>query len=219
MSGYLVKRAQSVIHLALEEIVSKQGLGIPHYVVLTLLAETPGLPNAELARKAFVTPQSMNEVLKQLEASGLVERQPESVKCTDPLRSPDTCGREEVAIGRRRRSGIGRASAPGSHAGRSPSTEPIARDDHPEHDSDGVRFTVRHELLPANRQTPRPRRHRLAESHLRIANDQIRLTILCCHLRPSSRDMGQGLISPGGWRLDKGQRADRPGSAVRARLA
>jgi DNA-binding MarR family transcriptional regulator len=76
MSGYLVKRAQSVIHLALGEIVSRQGLGIPHYVVLTLLAETPGLPNAELARKAFVTPQSMNEVLKQLEASGLVERQP-----------------------------------------------------------------------------------------------------------------------------------------------
>jgi DNA-binding MarR family transcriptional regulator len=76
MSGYLVKRAQSVIHLALEEIVSGQGLGIPHYVVLTLLAETPGLPNAELARKAFVTPQSMNEVLKQLEASGLVEREP-----------------------------------------------------------------------------------------------------------------------------------------------
>ena len=75
MSGYLVKRAQSVIHLALEEIVSRQGLGIPHYVVLTFLAETPGLPNAELARKAFVTPQSMNEVLKQLEASGLVERQ------------------------------------------------------------------------------------------------------------------------------------------------
>ncbi len=74
MSGYLIKRAQSVIHVALEEIVSKQGLGIPHYVVLTLLAETPGLPNAELARKAFVTPQSMNEVLKQLEASGLVQR-------------------------------------------------------------------------------------------------------------------------------------------------
>jgi len=75
MSGYLVKRAQSLIHLSLEEIVSEHGLGIPHYVVLALLAETPGLANAELARKAFVTPQSMNEVLKQLEASGLVERQ------------------------------------------------------------------------------------------------------------------------------------------------
>jgi DNA-binding MarR family transcriptional regulator len=76
MSGYLVKRAQSVINLSLEEIVSKHGLGIPHYVVLALLAGTPGLPNAELARKAFVTPQSMNEVLQQLEASGLVERRP-----------------------------------------------------------------------------------------------------------------------------------------------
>jgi DNA-binding MarR family transcriptional regulator len=76
MSGYLVKRAQSIINLSLEEIVSKHGLRIPHYVVLALLAETPGLPNAELARKAFVTPQSMNEVLQQLEASGLVERQP-----------------------------------------------------------------------------------------------------------------------------------------------
>ena len=51
-----IDRRQSVIHLALEEIVSRQGLGIPHYVVLTLLAESPGLPNAELARKAFVTP-------------------------------------------------------------------------------------------------------------------------------------------------------------------
>jgi DNA-binding MarR family transcriptional regulator len=75
MSGYLVKRAQSVINLSLEEIVSKHGLGIPQYVVLALLAETPGLPNAELARKAFVAPQSMNEVLQQLEASGLVQRQ------------------------------------------------------------------------------------------------------------------------------------------------
>lgn len=40
MSGYLVTRAQSVIHLALQEIVSRQGLGIPHYVVLALLAES-----------------------------------------------------------------------------------------------------------------------------------------------------------------------------------
>ena len=142
MSGYLVKRAQSVIHLALEEIVSRQGLGIPHYVVLTLLAESPGLPNAELARKAFVTPQSMNEVLKQLEASGLVERQ-QSQSNARILNAHLTRGQEKMAIGRRRRSGIGRASAPGSHAGRSPCPEPIARDDHPKHDPDAVRFIRR----------------------------------------------------------------------------
>ena len=143
MSGYLVKRAQSVIHLALEEIVSKHGLGIPHYVVLTLLAESPGLPNAELARKAFVTPQSMNEVLKQLEASGLVERQPSPSNARILNAHLTACGQEKMAIGRRRRSGTGRASAPGSHAGRSPCPEPIARDDHPKHDPDTVRFIRR----------------------------------------------------------------------------
>src|ERR1700722_6661125 len=74
MSGYLIKRAQAAIHVCLEEIVSAHGLAIPQYVVLSLLAETPGLANADLARRAFVTPQSMNEVLKQLESTNLVER-------------------------------------------------------------------------------------------------------------------------------------------------
>ncbi len=74
MSGYLIKRAQAALHVCLEEIVSAHGLGIPLFVVLSTLAEAPGLANADLARRAFVTPQSMNEVLKQLEASGLVER-------------------------------------------------------------------------------------------------------------------------------------------------
>ena len=74
MSGYLIKRAQAAIHVCLEKIVSAHGLGIPQYVVLSFLAETPGLANADLARRAFVTPQSMNEVLKQLESTGLVER-------------------------------------------------------------------------------------------------------------------------------------------------
>jgi DNA-binding MarR family transcriptional regulator len=76
MSGYLIKRAQAAIHVCLEEIVAAHGLGIPQYVVLSFLAETPGLANADLARRAFVTPQSMNEVLKQLESTGLVERRP-----------------------------------------------------------------------------------------------------------------------------------------------
>ena len=74
MSGYLIKRAQAALHVCLEEIVSAHGLGIAQFVVLSFLAETPGLANADLARRAFVTPQSMNEVLKQLESAGLVER-------------------------------------------------------------------------------------------------------------------------------------------------
>ena len=74
MSGYLIKRAQAALHVCLDEITSAHGLGIPQFVVLSFLAETPGLANADLARRAFVTPQSMNEVLQQLESAGLVER-------------------------------------------------------------------------------------------------------------------------------------------------
>jgi DNA-binding MarR family transcriptional regulator len=138
MSGYLVKRAQSLINLSLEEIVYKHGLGIPHYVVLILFAETPGLPNAELARKAFVTPQSMNEVLQQLEASGLVERQPSPSNARILNAQLTQMGEKKWRSVNDDVLEIGRASSPGSLTGRSARPEPIARDDHPEHDPDAL---------------------------------------------------------------------------------
>ena len=44
------------------------------YACLELLGQRPGLSNAELARGAFVTRQSMNVVLRGLEERGLVIR-------------------------------------------------------------------------------------------------------------------------------------------------
>jgi DNA-binding MarR family transcriptional regulator len=49
-------------------------LTVPQYACLELLGQRPGLSNAELARGAFVTRQSMNVVLQGLEARGLVTR-------------------------------------------------------------------------------------------------------------------------------------------------
>ena len=89
MSGYLIKRAQAALHVRLEEIVSAHGLAIPQYVVLSFLAETPGLANADLARRAFVTPQSMNEVLKQLESDRPGPTSAEPHECPHPQRGPD----------------------------------------------------------------------------------------------------------------------------------
>ena len=40
------------------------GASLPEYAVLTALAEEPGLSNADLARRAFVTPQTMKQVLQ-----------------------------------------------------------------------------------------------------------------------------------------------------------
>jgi len=44
--------------------------------VLALLDERPGLSNADLARRAFVTPQSMNQILRELEDKVWVIRRP-----------------------------------------------------------------------------------------------------------------------------------------------
>ena len=47
---------------------------MPKYTALSILRDRPGLSNAQLARRTYVTPQSMNEVLMALEADGLIIR-------------------------------------------------------------------------------------------------------------------------------------------------
>lgn len=49
-------------------------LTVPQYACLELLRRRPGLSNAELARGAFVTRQSMNGVLRGLLDRGLLTR-------------------------------------------------------------------------------------------------------------------------------------------------
>lgn len=75
-AGYLLKRVQSALAGALTKALSGHGVTLAQYAVLVSLDEQPGLSNAELARRAFVTPQTMNQVLRELEALQLVLRQP-----------------------------------------------------------------------------------------------------------------------------------------------
>ena len=65
--GYLLKRAQAALHAAMSAALHEHGATLAQYAVLTALDEEPGLSNAELARRAFVTPQTMNQVLRELE--------------------------------------------------------------------------------------------------------------------------------------------------------
>ena len=58
--GYLLKRAQAALHAAMAAALHEHGATLAQYAVLTALDEEPGLSNAELARRAFVTPQTMN---------------------------------------------------------------------------------------------------------------------------------------------------------------
>jgi DNA-binding MarR family transcriptional regulator len=72
--GYLIKRAQAALHAAMAGALHERGATLSQFAVLTALTEEPGLSNAELARRAFITPQSMNENLRELEQRGWVTR-------------------------------------------------------------------------------------------------------------------------------------------------
>lgn len=74
--GYLVKRVQQSLRTAMDASLRTLAVTTPQYAVLTFLDESPGLSGAQLSRKAFVTPQTMNRIVVNLEAAGLVERGP-----------------------------------------------------------------------------------------------------------------------------------------------
>lgn len=74
--GWLLKRAQDALHDAMTAALRGPGASVPEYAVLTALADQPGMSNADLARRAYVTPQTMNQVLRELERRGWVSRRP-----------------------------------------------------------------------------------------------------------------------------------------------
>jgi DNA-binding MarR family transcriptional regulator len=71
---YLIGRIDRVVRRRIEEVVSEHGLSVNQYTTMSVLERRSGLSNAQLARRALVSPQSMNEVLLGLERRGLVRR-------------------------------------------------------------------------------------------------------------------------------------------------
>jgi DNA-binding MarR family transcriptional regulator len=74
--GYELKRAQHALRVEMDGALRRVGLTTPQYAALAALEEESGLSGAELARRCFVTPQTMNGVVVNLENAGLVERRP-----------------------------------------------------------------------------------------------------------------------------------------------
>ncbi len=72
--GYVLKQAAGALRSAMDAALRPLELTVPQYACLELLLRHPGLSNAELARGAFVTRQSMNGVLRGLQERGLVTR-------------------------------------------------------------------------------------------------------------------------------------------------
>ena len=74
--GYQVKRVQHALRIEMDKVLREVGMTTAQYAALSMLEAAPGLSGAELARRSFVTPQTMNAILANLEAAGLVVRRP-----------------------------------------------------------------------------------------------------------------------------------------------
>lgn len=71
---YLLKQAVHVMQRGTDAALKEVGLNTAKYVVLRLLRERPDLSSAQLARRSFLSPQSMNSMIVNLEMLGLVTR-------------------------------------------------------------------------------------------------------------------------------------------------
>ena len=71
---YSVKRLELAIRARLDDMLKDAGVTTLQYTALTVLARRSGLSASQLARDSFVTPQSMADMLRLLEARGLVVR-------------------------------------------------------------------------------------------------------------------------------------------------
>lgn len=72
--GYELKRAQQALRASMDQALEELGLTTPQYAALAALEDTPGVSSAELARRSFVTPQTMHAIVAGLERRGLLTR-------------------------------------------------------------------------------------------------------------------------------------------------
>ncbi len=71
---YLVGRLNRILRRRLAGALAPFEVSVAQYTTLSVLHARGHLSNAELAKRAFISPQAMNEVMQGLEARKLVSR-------------------------------------------------------------------------------------------------------------------------------------------------
>jgi DNA-binding MarR family transcriptional regulator len=76
--GFLLKSLHHALRQSVDEALRERGVGLSfaHFATLFGLFLEPGIPGAQLARRALVSAQTMNSILRRLEKDGLIERRP-----------------------------------------------------------------------------------------------------------------------------------------------
>jgi len=73
-AGYLLKVVQHEIRKKMDLELNKIDLTTAQYALMSVIDEFPGASNAELARKCFVTPQTMILIVRKLEERSIIKR-------------------------------------------------------------------------------------------------------------------------------------------------
>jgi DNA-binding MarR family transcriptional regulator len=72
--AYLLRQAHAATRLTMERALADVGVTPPQFVVLTMLRAYPGLSGAELARVAWLTPQTVGVIIRNLERDGAIRK-------------------------------------------------------------------------------------------------------------------------------------------------
>jgi DNA-binding MarR family transcriptional regulator len=72
--AYLLRQAQAATRLTMERALGEVGVTPPQFVVLTMLRAYPGLSGAELARVAWLTPQTVGVIIRNLERDRAIRK-------------------------------------------------------------------------------------------------------------------------------------------------
>jgi DNA-binding MarR family transcriptional regulator len=73
-TSYLVARLDRLVRSQLTDVLEPFDLSVPQYTLLSVLQHRPGLSNAQLARRSYITAQAMHQVVNGLEERGLIVR-------------------------------------------------------------------------------------------------------------------------------------------------
>ena len=74
---YLVKRLELVIRALMDDALRPLGVTTLQYTALTVLDSRGPLSSAQLARRSFLRPQTMHEMVLSLEKRGVITREPQ----------------------------------------------------------------------------------------------------------------------------------------------
>ena len=72
--GYLVRQASVAVRAAMEKALADLEITPPQFSVLTMIVSYPGVSGAELARLTFLTPQTINVIVHNLEKADAIEK-------------------------------------------------------------------------------------------------------------------------------------------------